>query len=109
MNRDIFNEDPIRVIQKDLVELEEKINEIFQIYKDTEDDPLLQIKCKTICKELDESISKKLALLNILSVAEKDNGLKGIDTSPHRIRCTCFIGNGECKMTNCPFEKKKIN
>jgi len=99
----IDREDPISVVQADLMELEQNMIELNQIYQETRGYKKIQKGCQITCEELDETIQKKLTLLNILM--DDKNNLKGIDTSPNRIRCTCFVDDGTCKMVNCPFKE----
>lgn len=105
--REEMNEDPIYIVQCDLTEIEEKMKEFTKMYEETKYEPSFQRECKKVCMDLDEEIEKKKALLNMF-VTEKEKCLKDIDTSPIRIRCTCFV-NQTCQMFDCPFKENVSN
>jgi len=99
--------DPISIIQNDLLELEQEIQKITDMYQDMLQEPLFRKECRQLCQELDEEIDKKISLLNMFIYKEKENLLETIDTSSHRVRCSCFVdGEENCKMVNCPFKEK---
>ena len=101
------DEDPISVIQNDLTEIEQEIQKITDMYQDMLQEPLFRKECRQLCQELDEEIDKKISLLNMFIYKEKENLLETIDTSSHRVRCSCFVdGEENCKMVNCPFKEK---